>query len=76
MGTLTITTDAGQDTRLQAAFGDRLGTVDGNGDPRVATGAEIRAEVVNLLKKIVRNHERDEVEETARGTLTDLGTVT
>ena len=58
MGTLTINTTAPQDARLTAAFGTRLGLVDGNGDPRDATGSEIKDEVINLLRKIVRQQEQ------------------
>ena len=72
MGTLTINTTAPQDTRLQAAFGKRLGTVDGNGDARVATGSEIKGEVINLLRKIVANFEKDEAAQIAKDAVTDI----
>ena len=34
MGSFTITTTSGQDARIVDAFGKKLATVDGNGDPR------------------------------------------
>lgn len=76
MGTLTINTTAGQDARIQAAFGARLATVDGNGDPRDATGAEVKDEIVNLIKTIVLQYEKNEAARTAEAGVTDLGDVT
>jgi hypothetical protein len=76
MGTLTINTTAGQDTRIQAAFGARLGTVDGNGDPRDATGAEVKDELINLIKTIVLQYEKNEAASAAAGAVTDIGDVT
>lgn len=76
MGTLTINTTTAQDARIQAAFGARLGTVDGNGDPRDATGAEVRAEIVNLIKTIVLQYEKNEAAVAAEAGVTDLGDVT
>jgi len=72
VGTLTINTTAPQDARIQAAFGKRLGTVDGNGDPRDATGSEIKDEVINLLRKIVRQQEQAEARVTAEAAVTDI----
>lgn len=59
MGTLTITTDAGQDTRIASAFGKQLGTMT-NDDPPVprdANAAEIKAAVIDYVRVIVKRHE-------------------
>lgn len=76
MGTLTINTTAGQDTRIQAAFGNRLNTVDGNGDPRDATGAEVKDELINLIKTIVLQYEKQVAATAAQAGVTDIGDVT
>jgi len=72
MGTLTINTTAPQDTRIVAAFGKRLGTVDGNGDARDATGAEVRDEIINIMRKIVLQVEKAEAEAAAAAAVTDI----
>lgn len=54
MGNLTITTTAPQDTRIVAAFGARIGKV-GN-----ATAAEVKAEVIRIIKEVVDNYESDQ----------------
>jgi hypothetical protein len=58
MGSFTITTTAAQDARLVVAYGTYLGTVDGNGDPRNATGAEIKANIIASIKGIVLSQEK------------------
>ena len=57
MATLTITTTAPQDARIVSAYGKFLGTVDGNGDPRNATGAEVKQAVINSIKQVVFDQE-------------------
>jgi hypothetical protein len=52
MATLTITTTAGEDARLVAAFGAALGL------GRNATAAEIKSAVAAYLKGVVRDQER------------------
>lgn len=54
MGTLTITTNAPQDARVVAAFGARIGKV-GN-----ATAAEVKAEVIRMIKEVVDTYEADQ----------------
>lgn len=51
--TLTITTTAAMDTRIAAAFGDRLQL------GRPATGPEVKAEVINFVRQIVQQYERE-----------------
>lgn len=52
MGTLTITTTTQQDNLIVAAFGDRLG-LQGN-----ASAAQVKAEVINFVKRVVEAYER------------------
>jgi hypothetical protein len=65
MATMTITTTAGQDTRLVAAFTDLLQPMDGNGDPRNATAAEIKTRVIEGIRSVVHNFETREAAEAA-----------
>jgi hypothetical protein len=51
MGSLTITTTAAQDVRLVAAYGEYLGL------GRNATAPEIKANVIQTIKQIVRDYE-------------------
>lgn len=51
MGTLTIATTAPQDALLVAAFGARLGLA-GN-----ASAAQVKAEVIRMIREVVENHE-------------------
>ena len=52
MGTLTITTTAPQDARIVDAFGKYLNL------GRDATGAEVKQTVINMLKQVVFDQER------------------
>lgn len=52
MGTMTINTTVGEDTRLQVAFGKILGL------GRDATGPEVKAGVLALIKNAVQNQEQ------------------
>ena len=57
MGSFTITTTAQQDARLVVAYGKHLGL------GRDATGAEIKANIINSIKQVVFDQEyQDEVE--------------
>ena len=51
MATLTITTNSGQDARIVAAFGDKLG-LEGN-----ASGAEVKADIIAYIKGVVHGYE-------------------
>lgn len=57
MGTQTINTTSEQDARLVVAFGKELSLTDENGDPRDATGAEVKTWLINKLRKVVRGQE-------------------
>ena len=65
MGTLTITTTAQQDQRLIAAYGRLLGTSDQDGNPRNATGAEIKAAVLQQMRDVVITFEQRRAIEAA-----------
>ena len=58
MATLTINTTSSQDARIVDAFGKYLSLVDGSGDPRNATGSEVKAALINFLKGVVFDQER------------------
>ena len=70
MATITITTTAEQDARIVAAFGDRLGL------NRDATGAEVKADIIQTIKTIVLQYEQRIASQTAIDGVTDLGDVT
>ena len=72
MATMTITTTAPQDTRLVAAFTDLLQPVDGNGDPRNATAAEIKTKVIEGIKSVVHNFETREAAKVATDAITPI----
>lgn len=72
MATTTITTTAAEDARIATAVGKYLGLVDGNGDPRNATLAEVKTLLMSHLKSIVRSVEYGEAEEAARAGVTDI----
>lgn len=52
MASLTITTPAGEDARIQTAFGKYLSL------PGPATGAQIKQAVADFMKAVVRDQER------------------
>ncbi len=52
MATMTITTTAAQDARIVAAFGKHLHL------GRNATGAEVKADIINYVRSIVFDQER------------------
>lgn len=66
MGILTITTDAGQDTRIVAAYKDKLGTI---GNP---TNAQIKADVVAYLTRTVLGHETKVAQAAALASVTPI----
>jgi hypothetical protein len=66
MATITITTNSGQDSRIAAAFGARLGL------PGNASAAQIKGDLVTFLKKIVREYEQRAASITASAGVTDV----
>ena len=69
MATLTITTTAPQDSRIVAAFGTYLGLKDAQGVPRVATAAEVKANVIAYITGVVHGQEYNTVKATAEASL-------
>lgn len=57
MPTLSIDMTAQQATRVAAALGKDRGLTDANGAPRSATAAEVRAWVIDVLKRLVHGTE-------------------
>ena len=66
MGTLTIATDPTQDARITTAFGARLSL------GRDATASEVKEEVINMIRKVVVNHEREVAAQTAIDGVPDI----
>lgn len=66
MGTLTITTSAQHDTRIVAALGKHLNL------GRNATGAEVKAWIVNYLKAMVLEQEKLAAAVAAVATVTEI----
>ncbi len=59
MPTLSITLTTDQATRAQAAIGKVLGLTNGGGAPRPATLAEAKAYVIDRLRALVLQQEKD-----------------
>lgn len=72
MGTLTVNTTTAQDTRILAAVGKQHGFVDGNGDPRDATPAEVKGVVIQFLKELVLRQERQDAANIAADAVTEI----
>jgi hypothetical protein len=72
MATFTITTSADNQARAIAAFTDRFKPVDGNGDPRDATGADIKAHLIAELVNTVHSYETRLVNEAASAGVTPI----
>ena len=73
MKTLTITTTTPQAVRIQKALGLHLGLTTEEGVNRLATAAEIKAELVGHLRNIVEAQER--AAEVAKVATPDLGDI-
>ena len=50
MAQIIINTTSAQDVRIAHAFGVYLGTLDANGNPRDATGAEVKHALTTYLE--------------------------
>ena len=72
MATITINTQANQDSRIQTAFGKILNLRDAQGNYRLATGAEIKQATIDWLKQSVREREQADAREAAQSTVTDV----
>jgi len=72
MAVMTITTTAANAARVVTAFGNKLGTVDGNGDPRDATAQEVKDAVIAHMKGVVRTFETAAVVTAAADGVVDI----
>lgn len=72
MATLTLTIPDPQVPRVQAAFGEILELIDGNGDRRDATAEEVRVFLVGKLKQYVRSQEARAASDAAGAAVTDV----
>ena len=73
MAQITITIPDDQVDRVKAAFASRLGGVyDEEGEPREINVDDVKAEVGNIIIKVVRQHEKDAAAKTARDSTTDV----
>ena len=72
MATTTITTTAAQDSRLVVAFGSRLQTRDANNVRRNATAAEIKADLIRYMTRVVLEEERAAAAKAAAGAVTAI----
>ena len=71
MATLTINTTPEQDARIAEAFGARLPKDPGEN----ATGAEVRREIINFIKRVVVDYESQKAAREAREALPEFGDV-
>lgn len=62
---VTITMTAGQISRYATALGKLRGYVDGSGNPRVATTAEMKQFVIDSVRGVVFQSERPPLEKAA-----------
>ncbi len=72
MATTTITTTAAQDSRLVVAFGSRLQTRDANNVRRNATAAEIKADLIRYMTRVVLEEERAAAAKAAADAVTEI----
>lgn len=72
MAELTITVPDPQVPRIQAAFGTRLGLVDGANLPRDATTEEVRQQLIQHLQGVVLAEERKPAIEAAADAVTPI----
>lgn len=72
MATLTITTTSEQDARIVRAFGYAMDKEDEDGNHVDATGAEVRAHVIDFIRNTVLFYERMEKKREAVKGVADL----
>ena len=66
MATLTINTTAPQDARIVEAFGSKLGL------PGNASGAEVKADIVQYIKSVVHGYETQQAAVAAADGVTPM----
>lgn len=57
MATISITISAAHVNRARTAYGKYLNLTDGNGNPRDATAAEVKQDLINRVKQITFDQE-------------------
>lgn len=72
MPSITLTLDAANASRVASAVGRVQGLFDGNGTPRDATLAEVKAYITDQLRRIVRDQERAAAVAQAESGIADL----
>ncbi len=72
MPTLTITTNGAQAQRIATAFGRLKNLREPDKTPRDATAAEVKADVIDFIRSIVINHERDVAAQAASDAVPDI----
>ena len=58
--TVTFSLDSAVLADLETAFGIQFGLVDANGNPRPATGQEIKQYIIRELKAIYQQHKQNQ----------------
>ncbi len=72
MPTLSITTNASQAQRIATAFGRLKNRRETDRTPRDATGAEVKAEVIDFIKQVVISYEQDVAMQAASNAVPDI----
>jgi len=72
MASFTINTPPGQDARILAAFGKRLNTRDAQDNPRPATGAEVKQQIIQFPINAVQEQEHNTAVQAAAATVTPV----
>jgi len=72
MPTHSITISAAHQTRASAALGKDQHLVDGNGDPRNATGAELKTYMINTIVGMTKAVEKRVATEVAVDLITEI----
>ena len=62
---ITFTISAQHLNRMQVAVGEIQQLKDGNGAPRDATGAEVKAWIINAVRDAIRNQEKAKADTAA-----------
>ena len=74
MANFTLDTPPAQDARILDAFGKRLNLFDGQDppQPRAATGAEVKQQIIQFLKNAVQEQEQNAALKIARDSVTEI----
>jgi len=72
MPTLTINTSASHSQRIAQAYGAKLGLTDDDDNPRAATAAEVKKDIIATLKHTVYKYERTTAVHDAESKMTKI----